>query len=115
MGFQINECFWPFYDKGFIFEKIQRLDISFLDKIIFASVTLGTGFLTSFLLDKLNKIDEKSKKKAEEDQPTEIILKTLPHLKNLNKIYAPGTPDNSISKFIYFHQRIWAFENFEGN
>lgn len=40
-------------------------------------------------------MDEKSKKKAE-DQPKEIILKTLPHLKNLNKIYAPGTPNNCI-------------------
>lgn len=79
------------------------LNIPFLDKIIFASVTLGTGFLTSFLLEKLNKMDEKSQKKAE-DQPKEIILKTLPHLKNLNKIYAPGTPYNFKSSSINLHQ-----------
>jgi hypothetical protein len=60
-------------------------------------VTIGTGLLTSYLLDRLNTINENNLKKAE-DKPKEMILKTLPHLKNLNKIYAPGSPKSYKSK-----------------
>lgn len=52
-------------------------------------MTVGTSLLTSFLLDRLMKLNEKENKKKE-IEPKEIILKTLPHLKNIDKIYAPG-------------------------
>ena len=49
-------------------------------------MTLGTGLLTSLILEKLNNLQKNSKPQEEKEK----ILKTLPHLKNLNKVYAPG-------------------------
>jgi hypothetical protein len=79
-------------NKGFVFIlNFILLSIFTIEKIIFASVTLGTGVVTALILDRLNRLDSKSRVLTRK----ETIIKTLPHLKNLNKVYAPGFIKNS--------------------